>query len=83
MLIKAIPDYKDEINSQRDNREQLKLIIHKIHGALRYLGAPALTEIISETNNQLFELSEKQLGENIERIFIEFERIIEQEKYTN
>ncbi|MCU7836812.1 MAG: Hpt domain-containing protein [gamma proteobacterium symbiont of Taylorina sp.] len=83
MLIKAIPEYNMEIDNQRGNRKELKLIIHKIYGALRYLGAPALSAIIGEINNDLFELSDEQLDDKIGNVFIEFDRLLKEEKYTN
>ena len=82
MLIKAIPEYRENIKEQvQVSREALKLIIHKIHGGLRYIGAPALEEIIYKTNNNLFELSEDGLQQQIELIFMEFDRLLKEEKY--
>ena len=84
MLIKAIPEYRQNIDEQvQVSREALKLIIHKIHGGLRYIGAPALEEIIKKTNNNLFELSEDGLQQQIELIFMEFDRLLKEEKYVN
>ena len=88
MLIKAIPDYKQEIKKlsqikEGQNKQELKKIIHKIHGALRYLGTPALSEIISETYKNLLILSEAQLNQKIEQIFIEFNKIVKEERYND
>jgi len=84
MLIKAIPEYRQNIDEQvQVSREALKLIIHKIHGGLRYIGAPALEEIIKKANNNLFELSEDELQQQIELIFMEFDRLLKEEKYVN
>lgn len=83
MLIKAIPEYRQNIKEQvQVSREALKLVIHKIHGGLRYIGAPALEEIISTTNNNLFELSENDLQRHIKLIFVEFDRLLKEEKYA-
>ena len=82
MLIKSIPEYKNSIQQQAMlDRNVLKAIIHKIHGGLRYIGAPGLEDIISKTNNDLFTLSKKELQQNIELIFIEFDRLMKEEKY--
>ena len=63
MLIKELPEYKQNIQKelQNQNKKELRKIIHKIHGGLRYLGAPALMDIISQTDHELFNLSDEQL----------------------
>ncbi|WP_198264660.1 Hpt domain-containing protein [sulfur-oxidizing endosymbiont of Gigantopelta aegis] len=83
MLIKELPDYKLTIKAelQKQDKEELRKIIHKIHGGLRYLGAPALMDIISQTDYQLFDLSDDQLNSNIETIFMEIDRLLELGKY--
>ena len=83
MLIKELPDYKLVIEKQHreGNKEELRKIIHKIHGGLRYVGAPALEEIVSKTDYDLFALSDEQLGTNIGKIYYEIERLLEQGKY--
>ena len=82
MLIKASPDYMQEIKKQAvNNKVELKNIIHKTHGGLRYIGAPALSEIIATTNINLFEYSDKQLKQQTESILEEFQRLIEKGHY--
>ncbi len=83
MLIKELPDYKltIEIEFKNKNKQALRDIIHKIHGGLRYLGAPALMGIISQTDVELFNLSDKQLEANIEKIYYEVDRLLEEESY--
>ncbi|MCW8929132.1 MAG: Hpt domain-containing protein [Gammaproteobacteria bacterium] len=83
MFIKELPGYKQKIEDElkSNNKEELRNIIHKMHGGLRYLGAPALMEIISHTDYELFNLSDEQLEENINKIYKEIERLLEQKKY--
>lgn len=83
MLIKSLPAYQQEIEKlqKKNDRQALKIIIHKIHGGLSYLGTPALLKIISETDNNLFEFNDKQLDNNIKQIMIEFSKILKQGKY--
>ena len=85
MLIQSLPQYKSEIkkcaNKSAVNRQELKNIIHKIHGGLRYIGAPALEEIISKTDNNCLNCNKTEIQQNIELIFIEFDRLLKKEKY--
>ena len=84
MLIKLLPDYQQEIEKLQKNNDRpaLKIIIHKIHGGLAYLGTPALLEIISDTDQNLFEFNDEQLDNNIKQIIIEFSRVLKQGKYS-
>lgn len=84
MFIKSLADYQQEIETLQKNKDRpaLKKIIHKIHGGLRYLGAPALLEIISETEQNLFEFNDKELDNKIKQIIIEFSRLLKQGKYS-
>ena len=84
MLIKELPEYTQDIQEelQNNNREELRKIIHKMHGGLRYVGAPALMDIVSRTDIELFELSDEQLKLNITRIYQEIDRLIKEEKYS-
>ncbi len=84
MLIKELPEYTQDIQKelQNNNREELRKIIHKMHGGLRYVGAPALMDIVSRTDIELFELSDEQLKQNITRIYQEIDRLIKEEKYS-
>ncbi|RKZ90612.1 MAG: hypothetical protein DRQ43_11095 [Gammaproteobacteria bacterium] len=84
MLIKELPEYTQDIQEelQNNNREELRKIIHKLHGGLRYVGAPALMDIVSRTDIELFELSDEQLKLNITRIYQEIDRLIKEEKYS-
>ncbi len=85
MFIKELPTYKKIIENKQkaEDREELRQIIHKIHGGLRYLGAPALMAIISKTDAALFELSELELKKNIDKIFFEIDRVLKLEKYSS
>jgi len=85
MLIKELPDYAQGMQIEFDNanKEELRKIIHKMHGGLRYVGAPALTAIVSKTDTDLFELSEQQLKQSIEHICQEIKRIVEQKTYSD
>ena len=85
MFIRELPNYKQAIQShlQADNREELKQVIHKIHGGLRYLGAPALMAIVSQTDNVLFDLSDSELKDGVEKIYIEIDRVLEAGSYSD
>ena len=85
MLIKELPGHKQGIEKelQNGNKEELRKIIHKIHGGLRYVGAPALMEIVSQTDYDLFQLSNEQLNNNIEKIYYEIDRVLSEEKYND
>jgi len=84
MLIKELPEYMQDIQEelQNNNREELRIIIHKLHGGLRYVGAPALMDIVSRTDVELFELSDEQLKQNVTRIYQEIDRLIKEGKYS-
>ena len=84
MLIKELPEYKQNIQKelQNQNKKELRKVIHKIHGGLRYLGAPALMDIISQTDHELFNLSDEQLNNNITKIYKEVDRLLIEEKYS-
>ncbi|MDX2503307.1 MAG: Hpt domain-containing protein [Gammaproteobacteria bacterium] len=84
MLIKELPAYKQSIQKelQEGNKEELRKIIHKIHGGLRYIGAPALMEIVSQTDYELLDMSDDQLKKNITRIYQEIDRLLKEEKYS-
>ena len=85
ILIKELPDYKKTIQKELENqnKEELRKIIHKIHGGLRYLGAPALMDIVSQTDYELFELSDQHLQDNVTKIYQEIDRLLKEEKYSN
>ena len=85
MLIKELPEYKKVIQKelQNQNKEELRKIIHKIHGGLRYLGAPALMAIVSQTDHELFAITDLQLQDNITKIYQEMDRLLKEEKYSN
>lgn len=84
MFIKELPGYKLIIKKEfeNQNKEELRNIIHKIHGGLRYLGAPALLEIIAPTDKELFNLTNEQLNKNINTILEEIDRLLIVEKYN-
>lgn len=83
MFIKELPGYKQSIKEEllSHNQKQLRNIIHKMHGGLRYLGTPALLAIVSQTDIELFTLSEQQLTVNIQKINDEIDRLLELGKY--
>jgi two-component system sensor histidine kinase BarA len=70
MLVRDLPDYKQQIRQhhQQADKEALRKIIHKLHGGLRYVGAPALLEIVSNTDKEVFNLSDTQLAKQINLI---------------
>jgi len=82
MFIKAIPDYRQDIKNNHNNKNELKLIIHKIYGALQYLGTPELADIIAKMNEDLFNLTEEELGHEIEHIFTAFDKILKEGSYS-
>ena len=85
MLIKELPVYKQTIKKEHEagNKEELRKIVHKIHGGLRYVGAPALMAIVSQTDYELFELDDDQLKKNINQIYLEIDRVIAQKTYRD
>lgn len=85
MLIKELPEHTQGIQNehQNGNKEELRKIIHKMHGGLRYVGAPALLDIVSRTDVELFELSDEQLKQNITLIYQETDRIIKEGEYSS
>jgi two-component system sensor histidine kinase BarA len=84
MLVKELPGYKDSMQKELDNgnKEELRKIVHKLHGGLRYVGAPALLEITSHTDQHLFELSDEQLRESVIQISDEIDRVLEKQHYN-
>lgn len=85
MLIKELPEYAKTMQTelQNGNKEELRKIIHKMHGGLRYVGAPALLDIVSKTDNDLFDLAEEQLKNNVTLIHQEIDRVLKEGKYSN
>ena len=83
MFIKELPGYKLGIEKafKSQNLDELRNIIHKIHGGLRYLGAPALLDVIALTDQELFNLPEEELNYNINKIYQEIDRLLLEEKY--
>ena len=83
MFIKEIPNYIQSVQTllQEGDKEELKAVVHKIHGGLRYLGAPALMAVVSQTDAGLFDLSDAELNEDINRMVFEMERIKETGSY--
>ena len=57
MLIAELPDYRNALNKalNTDNKEELKQHTHKLHGASRCCGTPALRHagVPRVTNNWL------------------------------
>jgi len=84
MLIKELPEYKYSIQHELDkgNKDELRKVIHKLHGGLRYVGAPALLDITSDTDQYLFDLSDEELKENITQIYSEIDRVINKKNYV-
>lgn len=84
MLINELPGYAQGIQKelQNNNKEELRKIIHKMHGGLRYIGAPALLDIVSRTDLELFELSNELLTQNTTLIYQEIDRLIKEGKYS-
>jgi HPt (histidine-containing phosphotransfer) domain-containing protein len=85
MLIKELPGYKDSTQRELDNgnKEELRKVIHKLHGGLRYVGAPALLDITSHTDQHLFDLSDEQLKDSIIQVHGEIGRLLEKEYYDD
>ena len=83
MLIKDLPMQKQSIQTQFNsgNREELRKVVHKLHGGLRYVGAPALLAIVSETDKCLFDLTDEQLVENLELIYENIDLLIKAQTY--
>ncbi len=83
MLIKELPDYKRTLQQALDNstKEELDKILHKMHGGLRYVSAPALTQAVSTTRSELAILSMTQLQHAVELICRECERVISRKSY--
>ena len=79
MFIKEIPNYIKSIQTylQAEDKNELKAVIHKVHGGLRYLGTPALMAVVSQTDAGLFDLNDAELNASINRIVFEMERIEE------
>jgi len=84
MLIKELPDYKHNIQQSLENgtKEELDKILHKMHGGLRYVGAPALTQVVSNTRSELLTINKTQLEQAIELICRECDRVIKQGNYS-
>ncbi|MCU7939920.1 MAG: Hpt domain-containing protein [gamma proteobacterium symbiont of Bathyaustriella thionipta] len=85
MLLKELPGYIQGIKKELEsgNKEELRKIIHKMHGGLSYVGAPALKDIVSRTDLELFDLSDEQLEKNITLIYKEINRVLEAGKYNS
>lgn len=84
MFIKELPEYRRTIQQtlQDKKREELKQIIHKMHGGLRYVSAPALSHIVGKTNAEVLTLNNEQLEHNISLVFHEMDRVLSAECYT-
>ena len=81
MLIRDLPDYKATFLSDVTNKERLKDTLHKLHGGLRYIGAPSLMAIVSITDEQFLQFDEEKLTAQLQLIAIEIDKILEENNY--
>ncbi len=83
IFIKELPEYQHTIQQalQDDNREALKQIFHKMQGGLRYVSAPALAQIISQTYTEVLILSQPELEQSVELIFYEMKQVMNTDGY--
>ena len=82
-LIKQLIDYQVSLRNalQSNDKEQLQQIIHKLNGAMRYVGAPALTEKIAPLDGQISTLSDEILSREIDLVVVKMKQIIELGSY--
>ena len=55
MLVRELPEYLDKIGAQSEERDYSKLLetVHKLHGATRYTGVPALSAAANQFEQAL------------------------------
>ena len=77
----TIKDYQKINNLSCDEKDQLHQVIHKMHGGLRYIGAPALLHYISQTDTQLLSMDDDNLKQSLTHIQSAISQLVQQEHY--
>jgi len=82
-LLKQLDDYKNSIQSSltRFEKQQLQDTIHKINGAMRYVGAPTLAEKVAELDGEILSMADRQLSDKITEVLAEIDKIIKLGSY--
>jgi|GEM_PF-1692331 len=82
-LISQLDDYQIKITDfhHADDRKQLQDTIHKINGAMRYVGAPMLAEKVASLDGQIEAISADLLAPQISEVLVEINNIIELGRY--
>ncbi|MFK5894639.1 MAG: Hpt domain-containing protein [Pseudomonadota bacterium] len=83
LFIKQLTDYKQNIQTALDRHDLVMLQnnIHKLNGALQYIGAPSLSQQVSELDGQIKQLSENSLVIKVKHILYSLEQISIEGKY--
>ncbi len=77
VFLQQVDAYQQDISRlfKQSNFAALQEKIHKLHGGLQYLGAPALTQLTSELDGHLADFTAQQLETQINQVIIYLEQI--------
>lgn len=86
-LIKQIPEYLLEFNTQLDsqslNLSSLHECIHTLKGALYYIGAPLLHQRVFPLSDNFSQFSEQDIREEVAFIVEQLESILQMKTYPD
>jgi len=70
IFISQLPEYISDIKKHLDTNNCVKLqnCIHKLNGALQYIGSPSLRSLVSDLDGNINNLSKQELTFNITEI---------------
>lgn len=83
LFIEQSSSYQDKIKQALDTQDytQLQQALHKLHGALQYLGVPKLATTISAIDGQLEEMEFNEISLSCHQIFIQIQEISQAKGY--
>ena len=79
MLIASLPDARKKISASYERQDLQALLheVHRLHGATRYCGVPALLKASSNTEQVIKGDDHSQLQASLESLYREIERLQE------
>lgn len=77
-LIGQMEEYKSTLQTalEKDNREELQKTIHRLNGAMRYVGAPALSALVDPLDGEIVAMPQPMLLEQIQQVMQAIDEIV-------
>lgn len=78
MFALELPQLKQKINAswEKNDINQLKFHIHKLHGSCCYCGANTLKRHLNDIENTIHSISPAEINTQIHKLYIEIEQVI-------